>query len=143
MPTEKPHLFTIRPERWYAWVMAPGYESELQFRPYGSSIWVEWVRPLKTGTNCLNLRFYNAFYPGGVRDFELDLRVLKRTRAFLSGVIDYGDKTQRTALIHELNILFLQRYAPWLLEKTSLSSMGGSWASDMQAHLDRTLRGIR
>jgi len=65
--------FTIRPGRWYAWMMLPGYAG-----PYVSPIYVTRVLPEKTGKHWLSLGFYNAYYAAGVRDFSVRCRVLKR-----------------------------------------------------------------
>ena len=55
--------------------MLPGYGS---LGHYYSSVRISRVEPMKRGDGTLRLEFYNAAYAAGVRDFDLELRVLLR-----------------------------------------------------------------
>jgi hypothetical protein len=82
--------FTINAGQWYSWEMLPGYTTG--FRPYCSPIYINEIRPL--GSNQLFLRFYNAGYAEGVRNFELKMRVLKRAPGYLlAGSSECEDRT--------------------------------------------------
>lgn len=82
--------------RWYGWTMYPGYGGG----PYRSPILVEEATPLKTGRGVLRLRFVNAFYAAGARDFLKDLRVLHRTTNAMA-VADV-DSPDRMAVVEVL-----------------------------------------
>jgi hypothetical protein len=68
------------PDHWYAWEMLPGYGAEDELDPYLSPIYVERVKPLKSGKGLLQIGFFNAFYAVGVQGFEPTVKVLRRTR---------------------------------------------------------------
>ncbi len=67
MKTKSLQRFTLLPQRWYAMEL---WNDDLSGVPFQSPspIRVESVRPLKTGRNELELDFYHANYPEGVRE---------------------------------------------------------------------------
>jgi hypothetical protein len=72
-----PSLFTIEPRRWYAMqIWLDGIYDLSPVRIYN-------VRPLKSGANELELEFYHASYPEGVRDKNYWLRILFRAKTYL------------------------------------------------------------
>lgn len=65
--------FTLQPRTWYA--MEYVFRSaERHFSP----IWVQEIKPLKTGAGMLRLHFFHANYPEGVQDKIYDLQVVQR-----------------------------------------------------------------
>jgi hypothetical protein len=79
-------LFTIEPRRWYAMQLWMDGIFDL------SPVRIHNVRPLKNGTNELELEFYHASYPEGVRDKNYRLRILFRgTNYLLAHCIGYDD----------------------------------------------------
>jgi hypothetical protein len=132
-------LILLRPGRWYGWTMYPGYVDG----PYRSPILIEGVRPMRSGRSLLRLRFINALYAAGVRDFHLKLRVLFRTANALSANIQYSDDGvgRRMAVIEELTpewVAIILRRLPETLEAfgdDALQRFVGrevkrSWATD-------------
>ena len=94
--------FTLRPGRWYAWMMLPGYNG-----PYVSPIYVTSVKPEKTGGHTLSLSFHNAYYAAGARSFEgVRCRVLKRFPDHMLLDLTIG-QPGRSAIISEIT-------EPWL-----------------------------
>lgn len=51
--------FIIAKNCWYAWQMIPGYVGERSV-PYCSLIYVTDFKPLKTGSNLVNIEFINV-----------------------------------------------------------------------------------
>ena len=78
-------MFTLTRTRWYAWQMIPGYTG----RPYFSPIYIREVKPLKTGKNMLRLQFDNVCYAEGAQDFDLNIKILKRSAEYLVGELVY------------------------------------------------------
>lgn len=92
--------------QWYGWQQLPGYA----MTPYFSPIKVEDVTPLKTGQGGLRLRFFNAFYAGGVRDFEKTLRVLRRHPEYIvCDIID--DHEGQIAIVTDCTPEFLLKHS--------------------------------
>jgi hypothetical protein len=70
----KQHPFTLQRHRWYAMqVILPSGGQEF------SPIWIYDVLPQQTGKKLLQLSFWHANYPEGVRNKVYDLHVLRRT----------------------------------------------------------------
>jgi hypothetical protein len=101
----------LMPGHWYVWQMFPGYETV----PYVSPIRVFGVEPKKTGRKELALSFYNAFYATGVRDFNVDLRVLVHQEQYLMALVapfTSTDLDQRACVIHHLSGEWTERLVP-------------------------------
>jgi len=74
-------FFTLHPNRWYGmqlWTEGP-VVGGTTFSP----IRIYKVRPLKSGNNELQVDFFHAFYPEGVRDKSYRLRILYRGTNYL------------------------------------------------------------
>jgi hypothetical protein len=115
----------LTPRHWYGWQMLPGYDGE-QYVPHFSPILLEEVTPRKTGKGILTVGFFNAFYPEGVQDFTLDLRILKRESSYLVGEILYEDARtrDRTAIISHIDLEWIRRFCPELWTAYPPSSFG-------------------
>ena len=112
---------TLERDRWYGWQMLPGYCSGGEYRPYFSPIYMQEVEPLKSGKGWLRLRFINAGYAAGVKDFSLDLRVLDRKEAFLVGRLEDAD---RSAIISAIDFQWIRSFMG--VSPTSQSDPDGS-----------------
>jgi hypothetical protein len=108
--------FEVEENRWFAWQMLPGYAEKV---PYFSPIFVYKVKPLKTGKGVLNVDFYNAFYAEGVRNFSLNLKVLKRSEEFLVGEVLYqgGVPENRVGIISGMSFDWFSFVSPELLRE--------------------------
>jgi hypothetical protein len=73
--------FTLQPGKWYACEIL-GDEFHDDLCTY-SPIRVAQVRPLKTGNRALQLGFYHANYPEGVRDKTYLVETIERGQRFL------------------------------------------------------------
>ena len=76
---------------------------------------------MRSGRSLLRLRFINALYAAGVRDFDLELRILFRTANALSANIQYSGEGagRRMAVIEELTpewVAIILRRLPETLE---------------------------
>jgi hypothetical protein len=94
--------FTIKRRHWYSWEMLPGYGGD--FAPYHSPIFVHEVH-LRAGL--LGLRFYNAAYAEGVREFTVKLRVLKRAPSYL--LAEYPEQMERSVIIGLIDFDWMRR----------------------------------
>ena len=104
----------LEPDTWYGWQMIPGYIGERNV-PYFSPILVHQVVPQKTGKSILRLDFSNVFYAEGVKDFSLDLRILKHSADYLVADLLYGDDgPDRVAVISHIEFAWIERFCPSL-----------------------------
>ncbi len=103
----------IKPNRWYAWQMMPGYGGG----PYYSPIFVQDVAPCRNGRSELTLRFINAFYAPGVQDFEKTLQVLLQGKDFLFAAVDPDE--HRGVVVSEITMAWLRRHCLHLFEQGS------------------------
>ena len=131
-------LFTLEEERWYAWQMLPGYGS---LGHYYSSVRISRVEPMKRGDGTLRLEFYNAAYAAGVRDFELELRVLLRAQDYMIAAIEEGHSREdtRSIIISPIEVRWLDRHFPDFLRRhppTEFERQSG----DANDFLDRLMR---
>ena len=106
--------FTMENCRWYAWQMLPGYGDT----PYYSPIWIRRVQPLKTGHSRLRLTFWNVAYAEGVQEFEVELRILKRSLLFLAA--DVVSQQDRLVIISEITTGWLRQCFPQWIEQRSI-----------------------
>ena len=115
MSTES-ELFTLEEERWYAWQMLPGYG---EAGHYYSSVRISRVEPMKRGDGTLRLEFYNAAYAAGVRNFDLELRVLLRAQDYMIAAIGEGEAQAdtRSAIISPIDVRWLDRHFPDFLDR--------------------------
>lgn len=128
-------LLTLQPGRWYAWEMIPGYTTELD--PYHSPILIHSISPRKSGLGDLSISFFNAFYAEGVQDCSLQLRVLKRTSNFLLvDIRDNSGPTNRAALIGNLSLVWLERFAPQLLRARPVQAFGNFDSRNLDPYLN-------
>jgi hypothetical protein len=103
-------LFELKPFTWYAWQMLPGYTDEFYYSP----IYIQKVIPKKSGKSMLEVHFINAFYAAGTKDFELDMKVIKREPGFMMLDLIYG---QRAAIVSDINYAWFDRHGRFMLEK--------------------------
>ena len=109
-------LFTLEEERWYAWQMLPGYGS---MGHYYSPVRISRVEPKKRGDGTLMLEFYNAGYAAGVRTFELELRVLLRSREYVVAAIE-GEQTHadtRSVIVSPVDMGWLEKHSADFLRR--------------------------
>ncbi|MCX7044228.1 MAG: hypothetical protein NTX50_01915 [Candidatus Sumerlaeota bacterium] len=112
------NLFTLEENRWYAWQMLPGYGS----RPYFSPIFIHHIQPGKTGKRLLKIDFINALYAEGVKNFSMDMRMLKRSEKYLIAELIYGNESlDRSAVISEINSGWIKECCP-CIQRFSLQS---------------------
>lgn len=104
--------FKLSPGTWRSWQMLPGYFGE-RMTPYCSPIYIQSVKPLKTGGGLLHLTFFNALYAVGVQDFQVHLKVLKRATNYM--LADLQDDPERSAVIGHIEFLWLEKFCPALL----------------------------
>ena len=125
------------PRTWYGWQMVPGYGS-WRNHPYFSPIRVLGVQPHKSGRSILGVRFVNALYANGVKEFNLDLRILKREANYLVAELLYGSegRRDRTAIISRIEMEWLERFCPELLA-SSPPRPGSPEATSPARYLDR------
>ena len=134
-------LLNLVAERWHAWQMIPGYTANSDFDPYVSPIYLRRVVALKTGKGLLQLTFFNAAYAAGVQDFQLTIRVLKRTPSYVLGSLDSGAlDSPRCAIIGSMSFAWLKSYMPRWFESNSPYDMPEPYCSDSQQYLNRRLR---
>ncbi len=81
--------------------------------PYFSPIYVQYINPMKTGKNKLELTFINGLYAAGVKGFNLELKVLRRYETYMVTDLGYD---RRTGIISELNLDWLIRFTPNLIK---------------------------
>ena len=112
-------------DHWYGWQMIPGY-GQGRYLPYFSPIFITAVTAKKTGKRILEIGFFNAFYPEGVQDFKLNIRILKHSADWLlADLVDYGD-TGRAAVINHIEFDWIQKLCPqlwWHRPPTSCSEL--------------------
>lgn len=122
--------FELLKNHWYAWQMLPGYGgSETYFSP----IFIESVKPLRTGKGILQIEFFNAFYAEGVRDFKVDLKVVVRAKQYLIGEILHSPE-KRTAVILEISFEWLSQISPDLIKNRPPDA-----TEDIDSYLTRVL----
>lgn len=102
--------FTLNPSRWYAmeWIEPDAGRSY-------SPIWLHALRPQGAGDGRLEIEFYHANYPEGVRDKIYPLRVLHRAPGYLLAEQTDGAPTERRLiLIEPITAAWLRRHFPEL-----------------------------
>ena len=105
----------LRPDRWYAWQMIPGYADGV---PYFSPIFV-WSSTLVAGDpNLRRLKFFNLLYAQGVQGFEKVLRpVLWGHDYVLAQLVEPEQaKTVRSAVISKITFEWVERCCPSILK---------------------------
>jgi hypothetical protein len=124
--TELVNKFKLVPQCWYSWQMVPGYVGQRNV-PYCSPIFVERVTPKKKGKGILTLDFVNVFYEEGVRDFSIDLKILKHSTDYLIADLLYGaEGPDRAAVISYVEFAWIERFCPELWYHRPPSSVGGA-----------------
>ena len=127
----------LLPDRWYGWLMLPGY-SERGGAPYCSPIHVISVVPRKTGTGVLGINFRNALYAQGVQDFDVDLRILTHQRDYLVGALLYGEDgpNDRTAVISRISLDWIATMCPSISTRPPPATENHTPYEAVAAHLD-------
>lgn len=99
---------------------------------------LEDVTALKTGQGVPRLRFFNAFYAGGVQDNEKTLRVLRRQPEYIvCDILHEGDV--RVAIITACTLEFLIKHAdPAYVEEHRMALLN----SDPQTRLDSSIASL-
>lgn len=120
--------FALHPGTWRSWQMLPGYFGP-RMTPYCSPVYIQNVTPLKTGKGVLRLAFFNALYAEGVRDFQVELRILKRASNYL--LAELPDDPERSAVIGHIEFSWLGAFCPSLVAAHPPSSFGS-----VQMYLD-------
>ena len=114
--------FTLHHRQWYAmeliWPNAA--------RDY-SPIWLAALHPLGAGDGRLEIEFYHANYPEGVRDKRYALRVLRRANGYLLAErTDESPAERRLVLIEPITTAWLRHHFPDLpvaaTDETSLAA---------------------
>lgn len=126
------NAFALHPGTWRSWQMLPGYFGP-RMTPYCSLVYIQGVTPLKTGKGLLKLAFFNALYAEGVRDFHVELRILKRASNYL--LADLPDDPERSAVIGHIEFPWLEALCPMLLAAHPPSSF-----NSVQMYLDEVFR---
>ena len=129
LPDEKrPATFEIREGGWYAYQMLPGYAG-----PYLSPIRVEGVR--KSGRK-VELRFYNAGYADGVRNFHKHIQITSIEERRLTGALDDAVE-KRSVTIAEIDREWLSRIIPEHFLQANPMSREEAASNDFQGYLNR------
>lgn len=126
---------TIRAERWYAmdYFHATSGDSRELFEHF-SPIYLFDVHPLKTGRGILQIDFYHAMYPEGVRHKVYDLKVFKRTSFMLMAErVDISDSEPPILLLHEIT-------KKWLISRFPDRWMEIERSKDLQDFLTEMMR---
>jgi len=128
--------FKLVENRWYAWQMLPGYIGKV---PYFSPIFVNRVKPLKTGKGVLRVDFYNAFYAEGVKNFSLEVKVITRSEYFLVGEIFHRLKEpeERVGIISGMSFDWLSNIFPELSREHPRNA--APVLESVDSYLDRVL----
>lgn len=128
-------LFTLEQSRWYAWEMLPGYTGNRYYSP----IRVEDIQPLQTGRGIFRLRFWNAYYAEGAKNFSVRLMVLHRGREYMIVKLLYGDDSEndRCGIISPISRSWLHCHFPAILEQHQALCENGE--ANLDAHLERVL----
>lgn len=136
MPLEANRLQLV-PGRWFGWQMIPGYDGERNV-PYFSPIEVRRVTPRRTGRGVLSVAFFNALYAEGVRDFQMDLRILSHQANYLVAELVDGPPEQchRSAVVSHIEFGWIRRCCPELWSERPPDSMGGPAESSVSLYLD-------
>jgi len=125
--------FTLHPGRWYAmtWIL-PGGSWE------HSPIWLERVQPRGGGQGRLEIDFYHATYPAGVRDKHYELHTLRRSSGYLlAEERASGSEEPRVVLLREISLDWLRAHFPALhLRATAAETL----AAELDALTDRRPR---
>jgi hypothetical protein len=90
--------------------------------PHLSPIYVNAIKPLKTGQGILSLSFFHANYPEGVQNKEYVLRVLHRAPSHFAAV-KTEDEDQPLVIIFPLKSDWMGKHFPRF--DSSHYSMGG------------------
>ena len=123
--------------RWYSYLMLPGYAG-----PYFSPIKVEHVELRGKACKRLKIKFFNASYAQGVKDFVKDLKIVARGERYLVGALkeESGSVGQRTAIITELSSAWMEHLISRQYAEANPMSQAESQSSDCQGYLERLLR---
>ncbi|TGD72171.1 hypothetical protein E4634_16010 [Mangrovimicrobium sediminis] len=128
----------LQERTWYGWQMLPGYGNGYQ--PYYSPIFVQQVKPLKTGKGLLELKFFNAFYAEGVQGFELRMKVQDRHLEYLIAQLDYPDE-HRNAIISTISFDWVREMLPTLWYHRPPAHFDGLASSECQYYLSQAFFG--
>lgn len=104
--TSSSNRFTLYPDRWYA-VEFIGDEFDADLRSV-SPILVHSVAPVGDGKRLMELAFYHANYPEGVREKRYSLQTIERRERFLLARSTEHVPT-RLMLIYEISWDWLRR----------------------------------
>lgn len=117
--------FTLCPNRWYAMTcILPGGSFE------HSPIWLEQVHARGEGRGQLDINFYHANYPNGVRDKHYRLRTLYRCSSYLLAKEEATeDEEPRVLLLSEIR-------RDWLLEHLPSVQLSATDPESLAAALD-------
>ncbi len=93
--------------KWYAWQMLPGYGSGKYYSPI-KIIDIDRCKEV----DIIVLHFYNACYAQGVRDFNLELKIIAHSKECMICEIEpkRSNYPTRMAIIEEIDYLWIRRY---------------------------------
>ena len=133
--------FQLTPECWYAWQMFPGYFGS-RCVPYSSPIYMQFVKPLKSGMGNLNIKFVNAMYAEGVQGFDVDLRILGRYENYLVGEIDScgASNTGRVAIISHIEFDWVRQCCPEIWWARPPASYNATIQGSISLYLDEVFK---
>lgn len=102
--------FTLQPGCWHAMeTIEPDAQRHL------SPIWLQALRPLGAGNGCLEIKFYHAVYPEGVRDKTYVLRVRRRAAGYLlAEQMEQAPSRRRLLILEIMTADWLRRNFPEL-----------------------------
>ena len=116
--------FTLQSGTWYAMecISPDGGRDH-------SPVWIRSAIPAGAGNRCLEIGFYHAHYPEGVRDKVYHLRVLRRAPGYL-----LAEETGPSA--EDVRLILLEKIsADWL--RRHFPDLGIDATGDLGAQLDR------
>lgn len=129
--------FTLQGNRWYAWQMLPGYMGQ-RCVPYCSPIYLDRVKPLKTGEGILAVDFVNTGYAEGVQNFVQHLKILYRAKDYLVAKILYNgkDDPDRCAVISHIEFGWIKEFCPYLWHSHPPHTYGSPADSSVSFYLN-------
>lgn len=109
--------FTLEKDRWYACEII-GDEFGEDLCSY-SPIKILNITPLKTGNSEMELYFYHANYPEGVRDKRYSIKIIERARSFILAVSTEHKNSRRFLQIYDIDGDWMKRHFKMSVEKKS------------------------
>ena len=135
--------FILTLHQWHGLQMLPGYVRPGGCAPFSAPVFVNGLKPLKSGRGELEVGYFNPLYPEGTQDFNVRLKVLAREEGYLIGrVLDpVNAPPTRTLVFCPARFSWLRACCPDLLTAWPPVMVGAEMNGDATNYLDRLYRG--